>query len=94
MWRSSDGAVARHGGAGRRARVREAAADEGAGRVTGGQIEPEPRDFGSGVTEGDPGDHGRGCRAVVASAARGRRRGRQAGPAGQRAKREQCGGSG
>ena len=52
MWRSSDGAVARHGGAGRRARVREAAADEGAGRVTGGQIEPEPRDFGSGVTEG------------------------------------------
>jgi len=67
MWRSSDGAVARHGGAGRRARVREAPADEGAGRGHGGQIKPEPRDFGSGVTEGDPGDHGRGCRVDSAA---------------------------
>ena len=55
----------------RRARVREAAADEGAGRGHGGQIKPEPRDFGPGVTEGDPGDHGRGCRADVARALRG-----------------------
>ena len=68
MWWSSDGAVARHGGAGRRARVREAAVDEGAGRGHGVQIKPEPRDFGSGVTEGD---HGRGCRADVARALRG-----------------------
>jgi len=36
MWRSSDGAVARHGGAGRRARVREAAADEGIPGITAG----------------------------------------------------------
>jgi len=49
----------------------EAAADEGAGRGHGGQIKPEPRDFGSGVTEGDPGDHGRGCRADVARALHG-----------------------
>ena len=40
--------------------------DEGTGRGHGGQIKPEPSDFGSGVTEGDPWDHGRGCRADVA----------------------------
>ena len=55
VWRSSDGAVARHGGAGRRARVREAPADEGAGRGHGGQIEPESRDFGSALRKGIPG---------------------------------------
>jgi len=71
VWRSSDGAVARHDSAGQRARVREAAADEGAGRGHGVQIKPEPRDFGSGVTEGDPGDHGRGCRVDVARALHG-----------------------
>ena len=39
----------------RRARVREAAADEGAGRGHGGQIESESRDFGSALRKGIPG---------------------------------------
>ena len=59
------GETEQRGGGGARV-CGEAAADEGAGRGHGGQIKPEPRDFGSGVTEGDTGDHGRGCRADVA----------------------------
>ena len=64
------GETEQRGGGGARV-CGEAAADEGAGRGHGGQIKPEAWDFGSGVTEGDSGDHGGKSRVRLLRGAEG-----------------------